>query len=181
VRADDREAGFRGRQCLFRRGSFRAARSSQPFDRRRDNEIEPIWFPQRHVSIAYALALNAEITPTARAKKGKASSGGQRASGALVSKHREGDRRLPSQNYNGAEVRRGHRAATVLTRQRSPHPHGFGSRVRRRSRSLYGQRAARRANACTSTGAGGPLRLNESGVSSPSFTLGAEFFGVSIG
>jgi hypothetical protein len=177
---DDREALFRGRHCLFCRGAFRAARSSQPFDRRRDNEIEPIWFPQRHVSIAYVLALNAEITRRARAKK-VSPAGGTAGLWGLGSNYREGDRRLPSQNYNGAEVRRGHRAATVLTRQRSPHPHGFGSRVRRRSRSLYGQRAARRANACTSTGAGGPLRLNESGVSSPSFTLGAEFFGVSIG
>ena len=29
----DRKAGFRGRHCLFRRGAFRAAQSSQPFDR----------------------------------------------------------------------------------------------------------------------------------------------------
>ena len=76
--------GFEGRHGLFRRGAFRAARSPQPFDRRRDNEIEPIWFPQRHVSIAYALALNAEITRPGRAKKGKAPPGGQRGSGALA-------------------------------------------------------------------------------------------------
>jgi hypothetical protein len=35
-------------------------------------------------------------------------------------------------------------------------------------------------NACTSTGAGGALRSNESNVSSPSFSWGVRFFGVSI-
>jgi hypothetical protein len=99
---DDREALFRGRHCLFCRGAFRAARSSQPFDRRRDNEIEPIWFPQRHVSIAYVLALNAEITRRARAKK-VSPAGGTAGLWGLGSNYREGDRRLPSQNYNGAE------------------------------------------------------------------------------